>query len=82
MSAAALRDLCDHMSPRAMLEVIAQSCDDMVAWNKGKTAAVYASINVGLIRVALRGMVDIPGAPLTEAMVIRPEPVQSAADDR
>lgn len=75
-----LRGLCEHMTPKATLEVIAQACDATVAANPGKPAATYASINANLIRKAMESMVDGPRAPTVEAMLIRPEPVQSAGE--
>lgn len=58
-----LRGLCEHMTPRVMLEVIAQSCDETVAANVGKPAGTYASINSNLIRLTLSRMVDAPAKP-------------------
>ncbi len=77
---AVLRGLCDHMTPRAMLAVIASACDDVIAANPGKPAGTYASINANLIRQAVSRMVEGPRTPTVEAMVIHPEPVESAGD--
>lgn len=56
-----LRGLCGHLPPRAMLEVIAAACDATAAANPRKPLGTVASINGNLIRVAIGGMLDMPG---------------------
>jgi len=60
-----LRHLCDHMGPRAMLEVIAAACDTTVTANPKTPLGTIASINGNMIRVAIAGMLDVPGVART-----------------
>lgn len=53
--------MCDHLPPRAMLEIIATACDATAAANPRKPLGTVASINGNLIRVAIAGMLEMPG---------------------
>lgn len=67
-----LGHLYDCMGPRAMLEVIAAACDAAAAANPRKPLGTVASINGNLIRVAIAGMLDMPGVGVARTGVDAP----------
>ena len=67
-----LRSLCDHLPPRAMLEVIAAACDANAAANPRTPLGTIASINGNLIRVAIAGMLAVPGVGVARTGVYAP----------
>ncbi len=69
---AVLRGLCNHMTPKAMLEVIASACDDVIAARPGKPAGTYASINANILRLAMERMIDAPPGRLQDSGEISP----------